>query len=117
MSKGFFYKGKYPTTTKCATLDAQISGIKNDLDKVTRNLMYGNKYDVKRFLIEKERLFNAGNCSEKLSDKEVYGSFDILNTQLKKTEERILGKANKKRKAILIGGSVVLVLGLIILIK
>jgi hypothetical protein len=114
---GSFNKLLYPNTKNCQTLDAQISRLRDDKDKVYRGLMYGDKKEVNNFLLSKELQFNSMSCSKLLEDKSVYGSIDILDEKFKATEERIVSEVNIKRNVLLVVGGVVILIGLYSFIK
>lgn len=114
---GVFNKALYPNTTNCQTLDAQISRLRDDKNKVFRGLMFGDKKVVNDLLLSKELQFNSLNCSKLLEDSSVYGSVDILNESFGKAEQRIIGEVNIKRNVLLVLGGVVVLVGLYMFIK
>lgn len=114
---GAFNKALYPSTTNCQTLDAQISRLIVDKDKVFRELMYGDKKEVNDFLISKQLQFNSMSCSKVLEDISVYGSANILEDRFKATESRIVSEVNVKRNVLLVLGGVVILIGLYSFIK
>ena len=55
--KPYFNRLRYPYTVNCQTLDAQISGLRDDKDKVYRKLMTGSKREVKDLLLFYKLMF------------------------------------------------------------
>ncbi len=53
MSKPYFNINHYPNTSKCQTLDAQISDLRDKQDLVNRKLMWGNAKTVQDVLMNK----------------------------------------------------------------
>ena len=117
MSKPYFNINHYPNTSKCQTLDAQISDLRDKYDLVQRKEMWGNPKTVQDILQGKEIQFAKLDCSQKLEDASVYGTVDSVTDKFKDAEERILGELNKKRATMLISGGVVLLIALAIFIK
>ena len=117
MSKPYFNINHYPNTSKCQTLDAQISDLRDKQDLVNRRLMWGNAKTVQDVLMRKEVQFAKLNCQQKLEDASVYGTIDTVTDKFEDAEERILGELNKKRATMLVGGGVVLLIALAIFIK
>lgn len=115
--KPYFNRTLYPNTSNCQVLDAQISKLRDDKDKVFRSLMVGSKQEVKDVLLAKEVQFKSQRCSQKLEDESVYGSIEIQKDAFIDAEERIIAESDKKRNTMLIGGGVVLLIGLSIFIK
>tara|TARA_R110000737_G_scaffold324332_1_gene337223 strand:+ start:216 stop:569 length:354 start_codon:yes stop_codon:yes gene_type:complete len=117
MTKPYFNKRLYPITTNCQTLDAQVSKLRDDKDLVFRNLMNGDKKEVKNFLLAKEVQFENQRCSQSLEDSSVYGTIDMTQDEFEKLEKRIIGESDKKRNFMLVTGGVVLIIALAIFIK
>lgn len=117
MSKPYFNRLRYPHTVNCQTLDAQISGLRDDKDKVYRKLMTGSKKEVKDLLLAKEIQFERQNCSRILEDKSVYETVEMTQKEFEELENRIIGQSNRKRQIMLVSGAVILLLGLAIFIK
>tara|TARA_R110000744_G_scaffold6687_2_gene23225 strand:+ start:457 stop:810 length:354 start_codon:yes stop_codon:yes gene_type:complete len=117
MAKPYFNKRLYPTTTNCQTLDAQVSKLRDDKDLVFRGLMYGDKKEVKNFLLAKEVQFESQRCSEVLENSSVYQTIDMTQSEFEKLENRIIGESDKKRNVMLVTGGVVLIIALAIFIK
>jgi len=113
----YFNKNLYPYTSKCQTLDAQISGLRYDYAEVQQKRMVGNKQAVSQFKNAKEIQFEKQNCSKQLEDASVYGSIEMTQKEFAELEQRIIGESNKKRQVMLISGSVLLLIGLVIFIK
>ena len=112
-----FTRSKYPHTTNCQTLDAQISGLRDDKDLVYRGRMSGSKQAVKDFLLAKEIQFETQLCSKVLEDSSVYQTLEMQQDEFEEIENRIIGESNIKRNVMLITGGVVLIVGLAIFIK
>ena len=108
MSKPYFNINHYPYTSKCQTLDAQISDLRDKYDLVQRKLMWGNAKTVQDVLMSKEIKFAELDCQQRL---------DTVTDKFEDAEERILGELNKKRATMLVGGGVVLLIALAIFIK
>ena len=117
MAKPYFKPYIFPQTSNCQTLDAQISRLRDEKDLVYRGEMVGNRRTVKDLLEDKEIQFATLNCQQRLEDASVKGSLEIQQEEYKKSEERIIGEANKKRQTLLIGGGIVLLIGLAIFVK
>lgn len=117
MSKPYFNINHYPYTSKCQTLDAQISDLRDKYDLVQRKLMWGNAKTVQDVLMSKEIKFAELDCQQRLEDASVYGTLDTVTDKFEDAEERILGELNKKRTTMLVGGGVVLLIALAIFIK
>lgn len=117
MSKPYFNINHYPNTSKCQTLDAQISDLRDKYDLVQRGEMWGNAKTVQDVLMRKEVQFAKFDCQQKLEDASVYGTIDTVTDKFEDAEERILGELNKKRATMLVGGGVVLLIALAIFIK
>jgi len=117
MAKPYFNAGLYPSTRNCQVLDAQLSGLRDDMDNVFRGLMYGSKREVKNLKYDKELQFESQNCSKVLEDKSVSDTAKELQKRFQTLDLRIIGGSNKKQNTMLIGGAVILLIGLAVFIK
>ena len=116
-TKPYFNKNLFPNTSNCQTLDAQISKLMSDKDLVYRGAMYGSRKEVKDLLLQKELQFERQNCSQLLEDMSVKSTINITQEEFKKTEERIISEANKKRQTLLLVGGGILLLGLVVFLR
>ena len=112
-----FSSSKYPYTTNCQTLDAQISGLRDDKDLVYVGKMGGNRRTVKDLLLAKEVQFETQLCSRVLEDSSVYQTLEMQQDEFEDLENRIIRESNIKRNVMLVTGGVVLIVGLAIFIK
>ena len=109
-----FTRSKYPHTTNCQTLDAQISGLRDDKDLVYVGKMGGNRRTVKDLLLAKEVQFETQLCSRVLEDSSVYQTLEMQQDEFEDLENRIIRESNIKRNVMLVTGGVVLIVGLAI---
>lgn len=116
-TSNFFNPTNFPSTGNCQVLDAQISRLRNEKDLVYRGQMSGVRRDVKDLLLSKELQFAKQDCSRTLENESVLGTIKIIQDEFEDSEDRIIGEGNKKKQVLLIGGSIVLLIGLAILIK